>query len=53
MKNFIFLKTTIKFEENSIIRMIRIGNKVISIISITGNREYNHQMINFIITVII
>jgi hypothetical protein len=35
MKNFIFLKATIKFEESSTIQMIKIGNKVISIISIT------------------
>ncbi len=50
MKNFIFLKTTIKFEENSIIQMINMGNNVISI---TGNREYNYQIINFITTAIV
>jgi hypothetical protein len=35
MKNFIFLKTTTKLEGSSTIQIIKIGNKVISTISIT------------------
>ena len=38
-ENFFFLSTTTKFEENSIKQIIKIGNRVISII---GNWEYNH-----------
>ena len=42
MKKPIFFRTDIKLEENSKIKMLRTGNKVISIVSITGNKEYNH-----------